>query len=522
MRSAAFTLAALLAFTSPAAAADETPAASKIVGVDLFKNGLAVVNREVTLGKAGTYALDDVPHPVHGTFWVESAGPVEAAVKFRDVAVPAAEAPPGNPQEDFAGKVVTIHFKGDKRTPATGTMMKLKPAKGEDATSARYIVLQNGTTRRYIDPAEVGTIDVEDAGDTVTRRRPRLLLTLGKTDKPETKVTVRYLAHGLSWAPSYKVDITDPKALAVEQHAVVRNELADLVGAEVRLISGYPSVEYAHARSPLSPRTSWAAFFTQLSGGGGRFADATMNSIVAQQPAGNFRGVFDLALGATPAGEGVDLHYQPVGKRTLAEGDALALTVAAAKADYERIVEWQVADNRDEHGRPGRREGTEPDDAWDALKFKNPFPFPMTTGPATVTADGKFNGQRTCYWANAGEETVLRVGKALSVRTRAAENERLAKDGGRREVVWVGGREYRRATVEGELAVGNHRKEAVKVVVRRRLSGDVVSAEGDPRVTLREEGVFSVNKRNELLWTVSLKPGEERTLKYTFTVLVPN
>jgi hypothetical protein len=29
-------------------------------------------------------------------------------------------------------------------------------------------------------------------------------------------------------------------------------------------------------------------------------------------------------------------------------------------------------------------------------------------------------------------------------------------------------------------------------------------------LSLREEGVYSVNKRNELLWTMTLKPGEER------------
>ena len=47
---------------------------SKIVGVDLFKNGLAIVKREATLGKPGTYSIDDVPSPVHGTLWIDSAG----------------------------------------------------------------------------------------------------------------------------------------------------------------------------------------------------------------------------------------------------------------------------------------------------------------------------------------------------------------------------------------------------------------------------------------------------------------
>ena len=113
------------------ARADETAAKSRIVAVGLFKNGLAVIKREVTLGKAGTYVLDDVPEPVHGTYWIESVAPVESSVEMREVEVPVNELAPGNLQEDLAGKKVTIHFKGDKATPTNGTVAKLKTLKSE-------------------------------------------------------------------------------------------------------------------------------------------------------------------------------------------------------------------------------------------------------------------------------------------------------------------------------------------------------------------------------------------------------
>src|SRR6185295_14609065 len=92
---------AALALAAPAPAADETAATSKIVAVDLFKNGLAVVKRETTLGKPGVYAIDDVPLAIHGTYFVDATGPVETVVKMREVDVPAAEAAPGNLQDDL-------------------------------------------------------------------------------------------------------------------------------------------------------------------------------------------------------------------------------------------------------------------------------------------------------------------------------------------------------------------------------------------------------------------------------------
>jgi len=516
-------------------AADEVPAKSKIVSVSLFKNGLAIVKREATLGKPGVYVLDDVPQPVHGTYWIESTGSIESVVKMRDVEVAATETVPGNLQEDLAGKKVTIHFKGENRPPVIGTMIKFKKPKTEEGAGgemrvemgSRFLVLQTGKGRTYVEASEIAYFEAENPDEKVIRRQPRLLLTLGDTNKEETKVAITYLTRGMAWAPSYKLDITDPKTLSLEQQAVVKNELADLDGAEIKLISGYPSVQFAHVTSPLSLRTNWTNFFQELGNRRWRDNDFTSNSVMAQQGFANNPGIpFNIGLGATPTGEGVDLHYQSIGKRTLAAGESLAMTVARGKTSYERIVEWLVPDTRNEYGQEvgARGRGDEPDDggdsAWDALKFKNPLPFAMTTGPAMVVADGKFNGQRSTYWVNAGEETVLRVEKALSVRTRALENEEIKNAGDGRDFVWIGGRHFRKSLVEGELAVSNHRNETIQVVLRRRFSGDLIEADGNPKSSLREEGVYSVNKRNELLWTLPLKAGEERKLKYRYSVLV--
>src|SRR5205085_6850041 len=115
--------------------------------------------------------------------YVESTGPVETLVQMREVDVPAGETPPGNLQEDLAGRKVTVYFKGDRRPPVVGTMMKLKPAKGDDAAAqpARFLVIQTARGRVYIDASEVSTVEAEDAGDTVKRMRPRPVLASGAT-----------------------------------------------------------------------------------------------------------------------------------------------------------------------------------------------------------------------------------------------------------------------------------------------------------------------------------------------------
>jgi hypothetical protein len=528
-----------------AALADETAAAGRIVSVGLFKNGLAIVKMEVDVEGPGTYRLDDVPSPVHGTFWVQSSSPVEAQVRHRQVEVPADQVAPGNLQAELAGKRVVVYFRGDKLPPVNGTVVEFKSKRTDswgrahaafrgdgDAASgpSRYLTIQTPRGRSYIEASEIAYVESAGPENKVLQRKPVLLFRVEGEEKKRANVLVTFLTRGIGWAPSYRVDITDPKTLSVEQNAVVKNELVNLAECDISLISGFPSVQFAHVTSPLSPQTRWASFFQELEQrspleqgvrGNPRYQSIAMNSAVM----GN-DGNLGAGLGAAPTGEGVDLHYQSIGKRTLGEGDSLALTVARGSAPYQRIVEWLIPDTRNEHGHYAgpRREDTddpENDSAWDALRFKNPLPFPMTTAPAMVVANGRFNGQRTCFWVNAGEETCLRVNKALSIRTRSAEHEEQAKDGGDdRQVMYIGGQRYRRSVVQGELAVANHRKEAVSLVIRRRFSGDLLSAEGSPKTNLREEGIWSVNRRNEVVWSLNQNPGDEKKLNYRYAVLV--
>ena len=62
----------LMVCMSTAANAREQEVKSRITSVGLFKNGLAVISRAVTVPASGTYRVEDVPEPVHGTFWIKS------------------------------------------------------------------------------------------------------------------------------------------------------------------------------------------------------------------------------------------------------------------------------------------------------------------------------------------------------------------------------------------------------------------------------------------------------------------
>jgi hypothetical protein len=400
--------------------------------------------------------------------------------------------------------------------------------------ASRFLLLKTDAGVIYVAHDDVAALEV--TGDpiprTVQRKQPVLLLV--SRDGGEQKIChVSYLTHGISWAPDYHVNLQSTDRLTIEQHAAIRNELTDLQDAEISVISGFPNVQFSQVLSPIAPSQTWQQFFQQIGRRPGEMTFSSsilmQNSLMQNGASVRDRDVASFDASAPDPGDAVDLSYVSIGRRSLAKGDALLTSTGRAETAYERIVEWSIPDNRDEWGNPNSSRQVDPatgdalpDDVWDAIRFRNPLPFPMTGAPVMITSQGRFHGQSQTLWTNTGDEATIRVSKALSIRAVHVEYENQTDDPGlsERDLVTIGGRRFRKVTVNGELRLGNHRSVDARLVVTRKFSGDFVSADASPKIDLREEGVWTVNRRNELTWLISLKPQEERLVKYQYTVLV--
>jgi len=501
------------------------------------KNGLALVERSGEIPAAGEFRIKTIGFPVHGTLWLDTKAPVIVRTRMEETDEPLRAGERMDPQRDLAGAEVRIHFKGpDPAAPVDGTIEQL-PAAAAAAqpgalaytyntyghrvpvtTQASYLILRhNDGAQSFIDPSIIAMIQSKAAKGTLRRQRPTLTIKAGAEAKGALRIT--YMCRGISWAPSYLVDLSDEKKLRLTQKAVVRNELADLEAAQLQLISGFPNFSMGHVTSPLSPQTSWSAFFSQLRQNPQSHNDAgsqvASQMIVVQNYASPSSGS---DLGAPPAGEGVDLHVQDIGAQDLRKNETLALQTGSAEAEYERIVEWVIPDTRNADGRQYGNSGSKNQDSvWDAVRFRNPLDMPMTTGPALFMRDGGVAGQQTSFWVSAGELTNLRITKALSLRTRHTE---LEVQDDNRATVYVGGRRYRKVKVKGTCEVNNHRAEELRVLVTREFSGELAEASDKPSTRLLETGVYSANRRNALTWEFTLAAGKEKTLSYEYDVLV--
>lgn len=547
----------LLLFASSSLAFGEKTVTPTIDSVGMFKNGLAVVRASFPINGPGEYCWEKVPNVVHGSLWVESDGKVVIQSTTRMVEeTDEAERPGGSLQKDLAGKDITVSFRSlETGGTVTGTVWDIPPISATKAwdtdysalnpTSGSYywqrnrfmgnnnppvqpttgsflVVTQEDGTRSYINQSNITSLQVKGPFKPATRtvEKPVLLFEVGEVPESGGTVSITYLTKGLAWMPSYRIDLTDPAKLRIRHSAVIRNEMGDFDDTELQLISGYPNVRFGSVDSPLWPGTSLSTFFQQVnqSGSTGSGLNILSNAITQQTVYMNNPSRSDgsaLPNVAEAGNVSDDIHYEGIGKRSMKAGDTLSLDVMEDGADYQRVVEWIVPDARDERGRYDNNIPTG-GEAWDAVRFLNPFKAPMTTAATTITEKGKFRGQGQSGWVNPGQQTCIQITRALSIRTRSTETE----EEGERKIVYIGGNDYQRTTVKGRLTVRNFRSKDAVITIRREFSGELLEADGDPAKSLRLEGAASVNPRRQLDWTITLPAGEERELTYRYELLV--
>lgn len=506
-------LAVLFAPAAARAVDAEQISPAPIVRVDMFKNGFAVVTQDLDT-QAGTadYVIDAVNSPVHGTLWVQADSPVTLKFFEREQKT---GLPAPVPDADLLKSLIGTHV--------SITLLELDKLEGVlRSVSPDLMVIETGEGTQFVRVDEILSLSADKKlaySTEATEMKPSIRVSLAR---PGTRQTVRisYLTRGISWAPSYRLDLYEKNKGRLQMTTVVRNELADIDNAEFFLISGFPSIQFKDVISPADAHTTWARFFSSLAGGS--YGEPQYPAVQAQMTMNMARSMdFDGGGSSSPdiPTDDYDIHYLPAGRHSLKLNASLVLPLGDEALTYERVVQWHIPDNADIYGTlrepiPKPDESIQ-DDVWDAVKFDNPFTFPMTTAAIAMYQNNAFLGQAQALWSAPGQEVFTRITKAMNIKVDHAETE--VPD--HREQVRISGNNYTKSRVKASVQVKNNRKTKQKIIIRRRFSGKLLDAQGKPVITLMPEGATRLNERTQLEWELELDPGKEIKYEYTFDVI---
>lgn len=488
----------------------ENAATSKVVAASLFKNGFAVVVREWPL-KDGEAIIEDAPQASLGTFWLTTSKGLKIAEARTMLQRTPGERDAASVDELLGlnvGKTVTLILTDGKTEMGKLTLVSQGMIMLQ--TKAGVAAHPRGLVRSILAEAPLNF-------KVKTETDKRVVRVVTSTKTPGFVYTFG-LERGMTWAPAYSLDISDPKKLSITAKATVMNDLADLEGIEARFITGFPNLPFQNLLDPFTAGMAVQEFSNQMmtfGGGGGLGAPGAMSQNALRRDArGSFSESFDIPDVAGSSAE--DLFFYPCPNVNLKRGERGYYVLFVGESEYKHIYTWDANNSIDANERyVGVPE--EPGDVWHSLEFKNNTNQPWTTAPVITTQGGELLGQDTLNYTARGAETRVKITKALDIRADQLEEELT-----REQInVRVGPNDTRIAdlvTLKGTLELRNMKTQDVTLSITREVVGEVDSADENPTITKVVKGLRAINPRTRLAWNLNLKGGESKRVTFTYKV----
>ena len=533
--------------------ADDEPgeATIQVERVSLFKNGLGFFQAGTELPRgATTIGIGQLPIPVHGTFWLAYPQGLDLRGLYTAMETRTSDRVVTSSLELLqanVGRRVRVQTGHGPDGFLEGTILKVPTAEARPEPGVYAIGGNPAGTRSMTRPGlpplvllqtDTGVValsggsylvEFPDPADTrsavpvttlpTTEQRPALRLELNAPSRGQT-VGLSFLASGITWAPSYRIDLSDPEIARFTAKAIVINEVADLDGVQLNLVTGFPNVAFSSIASPIAKNQDLRQFLASLGGSRG----ASTAGALGQQAIMFNQAVDDIVFsmpevdfGESERGSAAeDLFFYPVDDVRLARGETVTLPLFSADMPYEHVYTWHVGDKLDENERYRRNDQQESaEEVWHSCRLVNTLDMPLTTAPAQFVTDGRLTGQDMAHYTPPGAEATIRINRALNVVAEELEQERSRKEDARE----FRGRRYDEVTITGELKITNRTARAIRIEVTKELTGDVAETAPDAsRVRALVRGLKAVNPRHEVVWEVDLEAGASETLTYTYQV----
>ncbi len=364
----------------------------------------------------------------------------------------------------------------------------------------------------------------------------------------EAEVGLMYVQRGLRWLPSYRVDLDGRGQARVALQATLVNDLVDLDDVTVNLVVGVPTFVMKDQPDPIGLDQAAARLAAAVDlRNDNRFGNFYSNAMMSQTPGmgGGGPDPQPTEPEAAPGEKTEDLYVFRLEHVTLARGARLVVPVATATLPYRDFFKLEVpfVPPADLVQRLDPRQATDlarlmaAPKAVHTIRLSNTAQAPLTTAPALVMRDGRVLAQGMLTYTSPGAEADLAVTTAVDIRVLKEERETRRVPNAQN---W-NGEQLARLDLAGSLSIKNLRGKPVEIEVVRHVLGNVDTADAEGRVErvnvledlsllgqafgpdggARWIGWFNwppwwrqFNGAARIRWSVTLEPGQERTLNY--------
>jgi hypothetical protein len=337
--------------------------------------------------------------------------------------------------------------------------------------------------------------------------------------KPVEKVTLgmAYLRKGITWIPEYTLKLLDEDKAELTLRGTLVNEAEDIINCDVQLVVGVPHFVHTDYLAPISVgqviRTIGSSIApAQIRGQISNAGLSISNTFGSNQFDVSNRPVTDSSernllntTGNLPSLESEGASDYTVYERkgiTMRIGEKAIVTLFTKKISYRHGYRWHLP-NEIEH--------------YHILENNTDSAF--TTGPCLVMSDNRALSEDMLKYIPRGGTGELPVTTAINI-----AKEQNEKETSRQRKAYEISTDYSADLVllEGELKLRNFEKKDAAVEVIMNVQGKPLTASDKGNIVPDTQNLKLLEQTGTVRWEITLKPGETKTLTYTYERYVPS
>jgi len=324
-----------------------------------------------------------------------------------------------------------------------------------------------------------------------------------------------YLRKGVTWIPEYTLRLIDDDTAELTLRGTLVNEAEDMIHCDVNFVVGVPHFFHTDYMAPIAVgqviRTIGAnvaprEVMTQIMNRAAIANDMRSNQFsVVEQPTPMDGRDLKQATGNLPQLAGVGSNdYTVYTKKdvTLRRGEKAIVTLFVKRIKYSHVYRWSP-----------------PGDIQHLLVLHNNTDTSWTTGPCLAISDKRALSEDLLKYVPKGGTGEFPVTKAINIAhdQKEAEVERKLKAHQPSNSYFLD-----LVTLDGKLLLRNYGKTSTKLIVNMRLQGKPSAASDEAKINLDTINLKLLERAGSVNWQITLKPGESKTLTYTYERYVPS
>lgn len=464
----------------------------QIIEAALYKNGYSAVVRQVQLDADGETMIEGITPAVTGTFWVYGSPGLRIDQLINTTVTDKTEVVAGSLIEWLA---LNVGAQAEVVVANGSTTEKLS---GKLVAVNQVVLLDQGTTMLSVPANQILRASVLG---TPKFKRDQQISRQGLRVRHNGAGTLYLLSvePGLDWTPMYWVDLVDQRNLKITMRTSVANEMGDLNQAELSFVAGAPNMPFLGSWDPFT----LIQFAQQPGGRAGSMQNAAPMTAGMADGAAMRREAFDVE---SASGDSIgELFFYKSRRVDLKRGERGYMVLWEAQSTYTTVYTLSVPEEVSEDQELP---------TWQTVKFKNTSGVPLTTAVATAYRSQQLVGQDELKYTPAGAEARIRLARAVDIPATGSVSE-LAS-----EPLVIDNVTRQRVTRKGTIDVQNMKSEEVTIEVDTSFEGSMLTVDQggvDRKLAVR---LNALNPRTQIRWTIKLKPGEKRTLSYTYVRVI--